>query len=117
MGVANDPDEKAYEQALSRWKVGLAVVLIIVVILGALLAEGTSGFSVWAVWAPVFAISGLFLCALCITSVGLCKKEFHAQGEDDDKSIFERFAHGEFDDNFEGESTPREDAPPDPNSR
>lgn len=100
MVVSNDPDEKAYEQAFSRWKVALAIVLLMVIVFGALLAEGTNGFSIWAVWAPVFAVSGLFLCALCITSLSLYKKELHSQDEDLDSS--EGWADGEG-------NTPRED--------
>lgn len=77
--LSNDKDEKAYEQAFSRWKFGVTVILLLVTVLGALLAEGTDGFTVWAVWAPIYTASVLFVCALCTTSVNLCRQESDAE--------------------------------------
>jgi len=97
--LSNDQDERAYEQAFSRWKFGLTVILLLVTILGALLAERTSGFTIWAVWAPIYTASGLFLCALCATSVNLCTQE----------QAYEEGVHTPFDDEDGG--TPRDTDP------
>jgi len=100
--LSNDQDEKAYEQAFSRWKFAVATILFLVAFLGAFLAEGTDGVTIWAVWAPVYTASGLFLIALCASSVSLCKSE--SQSEDG-------VDFGANDYEYEDDGTPRDTDP------
>ena len=58
-----------------RWKFGLTVLLLLVTILAACLAEGTNGFTIWALFAPVFTAGACFLCAICGTSGQLFQQE------------------------------------------
>jgi len=73
--INNDQDEKAYEQAFSRWKFAGTLLLLLVTILAALLGDGQEGFSIWVVMAPIYTICGLFICAVIATSCALAKKE------------------------------------------
>lgn len=86
--ASGDLDEKAYEQAIARWKGAVAVIIFVMIILAVCLAEGVSGFTMWVALAPLYVIGGIFVCALCVTSVALCQKEkdLEEQGDECDWS-------------------------------